>query len=59
MLLKEFIDAEGHPNVPQGTALGSWVNNQRRKFKADSLTEQQKALLYSVEFQWRMSESKK
>ena len=54
--LKRFKDENGNCEAPQGYAenlqLGSWVANQRNKFRADTLSAERIKLLDEIGFSW-------
>jgi len=53
--LKVFKNQHGHTNVPQTVGrLGSWVNNQRAKYKLGKLTEERIQKLEEIGFVWAL-----
>ncbi|MFT0182793.1 Helicase associated domain protein [Pseudomonas benzopyrenica] len=58
--LKEFRAQHGHVNVPldfvlpDGTALGTWVGNQRARYRDGQMDQQRIELLNQLGFVWEM-----
>lgn len=52
--LKEFKDANGHANVPDGYSLNvpldRWVQHQRKTYKDGKLSDERKGLLLEIGF---------
>jgi hypothetical protein len=68
--LVDFKQLYGHCNVPQTSLfdeelkqwadeLGSWVSEQRKKYRRSKLTDERQSMLKSINFEWSLKPHKK